>query len=99
LRLIVANRMPPHFGTATAESEEALATAAANGLSDIHRMVAGLCEDAETAHVGVNAFAERTRARFPHVSVASASELAVDIHDMASITDLAQQLAASAAQQ
>jgi hypothetical protein len=53
-----------------------------------------MCEDSERAALGIDGFITRTRGQFADVPAASATELPSDIHDMASIAVLAQQLAA-----
>jgi anion-transporting ArsA/GET3 family ATPase len=99
LRLIVANRMPPRFGSATSTSETERAESGGDGLASVHLLIAGLCDDAETATEGVQSFIKRSELIFPQVAMASATEFASDIHDMASISQLARQLAASPTQQ
>jgi anion-transporting ArsA/GET3 family ATPase len=99
LRLIVANRMPPHFGTSTAAEEHSLAKSQSGDLARVHELIAGLHDHADRADSDIQAFIQRTSAAFPAVSTAFATELATDIHDMDSIGALAQQLAAPPAQQ
>ena len=99
LRLIVSNRMPPRFDALTVASEHALAQATTGDVAIAHELVAGLCEDADLADLGVGAFIHRTKITFPQVEVASATELSTDIHDMESIGTLAHQLAAPPARQ
>jgi len=99
LRLIVSNRMPPRFDALTVASEHALAQATTGDVAIAHELVAGLCEDADLADLGVGSFIHRTKITFPQVEVASATELSTDIHDMESIGTLAHQLAAPPAQQ
>ncbi len=94
LRLVVANRMPPHFGTGTSEDEHRLATESTGALAVAHALLATMQEDAEQADAGITAFLERSRGRFADLSEARANELPSDIHDMESISLLAQQLAA-----
>jgi anion-transporting ArsA/GET3 family ATPase len=99
LRLIVANRMPPHFGTSTAAEEHSLAKSQSGDLARVHELIAGLHDHADRADSDIQAFIQRTSAAFPAVSTAFATELATDIHDMDSIGALAQQLAAPPARQ
>lgn len=93
LRLVVANRMPPRFGTTTSVSERAQASQAQGDEAALHSLMASLCEDAERAETGVGEFVTRTRSVFADVPLASATELPEDIHSMESIAVLAQQLA------
>jgi anion-transporting ArsA/GET3 family ATPase len=99
LKLIVANRMPPHFGTLTATEEHSMAQSQLGDLARVHELIAGLHDDADRADSDIHAFVQRTSAAFPSVSTAFATELATDIHDMDSIGALAQQLAAPPTQQ
>jgi anion-transporting ArsA/GET3 family ATPase len=99
LKLIVANRMPPHFGTLTATEEHSMAQSQSGDLARVHELIAGLHDDADRADSDIQAFIQRTSAAFPAVSIAFATELATDIHDMDSIGALAQQLAAPPSQQ
>ena len=99
LRLIVANRMPPHFGTLTATEEHSMAQSQSGDLARVHELIAGLHDDADRADSDIQAFIRRTSVAFPAVSIAFATELATDIHDMDSIGALAQQLAAPPSQQ
>jgi len=94
LKLVVANRMPPRFGTATADDEHAMAQTESGDLAVVHELIAGLHDDANQADSDIQAFIGRTSATFPAVSRAIATELPTDIHDMDSIAALAQQLAA-----
>jgi hypothetical protein len=52
-----------------------------------------LCEDAENARTGIDAFLERTQVLFPQLNITYANEMPADIHDMDSIAILASQLA------
>ena len=99
LRLVVTNRMPPRFGSTTSEAELRIANATTGEESTAHRVLAGLTLDAERAEQRVDGFVERTRIRFPRVPVVHTTELAVDIHDMESITSLSGQLVPSATRQ
>jgi len=99
LKLIVANRMPPHFGSLTATEEHSMAQSQSGDLARVHELIAGLHDDADRADSDIQAFIQRTSVAFPSVSTAFASELATDIHDMDSIGALAQQLAAPPTQQ
>jgi arsenite-transporting ATPase len=94
LKLIVANRMPPHFGTLTATEEHTMAQSQSGDLARVHELIAGLHDDADRADSDLQAFIQRTSVAFPSVSIAFATELSTDIHDMDSISALAQQLAA-----
>jgi anion-transporting ArsA/GET3 family ATPase len=94
LKLIVANRMPPHFGTLTATEEHTMAQSQSGDLARVHELIAGLHDDADRADSDIQAFIQRTSVAFPSVSIAFATELSTDIHDMDSISALAQQLAA-----
>lgn len=99
LRLIVTNRMPPRFGATTSAAEHAQARASTGDTAVAHHVLAELWEDVEQADLGVNAFLARSTALLGSVDTASATEFATDIHDMRSISLLAQQLAGSAARQ
>ena len=99
LKLIVANRMPPHFGTLTATEDHSMAQSESGDLARVHELIAGLHDEADRADSDIQAFIQRTSVVFPTVSIAFASELATDIHDMDSISALAQQLAAPPTQQ
>lgn len=99
LRLIIANRMPPHFGTMAAGDEHALADISADDLEIVRALVDGLHEDANKADSDIQAFIARTSTAIGSVSLAYATELPTDIHDMDSICALAQQLAAPPVQQ
>lgn len=99
LRLVVANRMPPRFDSASSQQQRAMADAATGSESIARRILADLTLDAERAEERVREFVGRTRDEFPDVAVASTTELAVDIHDMASIGELAAQLARSSDRQ
>jgi anion-transporting ArsA/GET3 family ATPase len=93
LRLLVANRMPPRFGSSTSATEHVRASQSTGDEAALHSLLASLYEDAEQAEAGVDAFVQRTRTTFPEVPLASATELAEDIHSMDSIGVLAHQLA------
>ena len=99
LRLAITNRMPPEFGTTTAAREQELADAASGDEAIAHSIAAGLRADVERSAIGISAFRSRTQSAFPDIEFAAASELASDIHDMASIGVLAQQLAVSESRQ
>ena len=94
LRLVVANRMPPRFGTATSAEERVLAATGTGDEAIAHSVMADLCEDAELASAAMDGFTDHVRERFPDVAVATAAEFASDIHDMRSVLLLAGQLAA-----
>ena len=94
LKMIVANRMPPRFGSATSATEHLAAASATGDLALAHALLAEMCEDSERATTGINDFVDRTRQQFADVPASSATELPSDIHDMASIALVAQQLAA-----
>lgn len=93
LRLVVTNRMPPRFGHTSEHDERMAADQSTGDISVMHHLMAELCADAELAEAGVTAFLDRTQQKFPYVANASATEMPADIHDMASIGTLAQQLA------
>lgn len=93
LRLVVANRMPPDFGAVSPEAEERLATATTGGVGAVHGWLAGLARDAEAAREGSASFLARTHDLFPLAARVEAEEFATDIHDMGSITVLADELA------
>ncbi len=99
LRLIVTNRMPPKFGNTSSSEQYMAATTTVGDESVAHHVLAELWADVETAEAGVHAFLERSSALLGHIDTASATEFATDIHDMASIGLLAQQLAGSAPRQ
>ena len=99
LRLVVTNRMPPRFGHLSEHDERAAASQSSGDTAAMHQLMADLYADAELADSGVNAFLDRTQQKFPEVARASATELPADIHDMGSISALAQQLAADEPQQ
>lgn len=94
LRLIVANRMPPRFGETSSGEQRRLALACEGDERAAREVLADLTEDAERAEARVDGFIERSRALFPGVPVARATEMPTDIHDMASVVGLADQLAA-----
>ena len=93
LRLLVANRMPPRFGSSSSTDEHLRASQSSGEEAALHSLLASMYEDAERAEAGVDAFVQRTRTTFPQVPLASATELAEDIHSMDSIGVLAHQLA------
>jgi anion-transporting ArsA/GET3 family ATPase len=93
LRLVVANRMPPDFGAVSPEAEERLATATTGAVGAVHGWLAGLARDAESAREGSANFLARTHDLFPLAARVEAEEFATDIHDMGSITVLADELA------
>ena len=94
LKMIVANRMPPRFGNTTSEGEHLAATSSSGDSAVAHALLAELCEDAERAELGINGFLTRAQLKFAGVPSCIATEMPSDIHDMDSITALAQQLAA-----
>jgi anion-transporting ArsA/GET3 family ATPase len=94
LKLIVANRMPPRFGSTTSATEHTAATSSNGDIALAHSLLAELCEDAERAEAGINGFLARTRLTFAGVPACTATEMPSDIHDMESVIHLAQQLAA-----
>ncbi len=93
LRLVVANRMPPGFGPDTSGAELDLAAASTGDDAVLHRLVASLNADAETAGAGIDDFSARTLALFPGAPIVRVTELAEDIHSMESIRVLEHQLA------
>lgn len=94
LKMVVANRMPPRFGSATSVSEHLAASSESGDRAAAHALLADMCEDSERAIAGIDGFLTRTREQFADVPASAATELPSDIHDMASIAVLAQQLAA-----
>jgi anion-transporting ArsA/GET3 family ATPase len=99
LKMIVANRMPPRFGTTSSTAEHLAATASSGDTALAHALLAELCEDAERAEEGINGFLDRAQEKFAGVPSSTATEMPSDIHDMESIVVLAQQLAAPQARQ
>jgi anion-transporting ArsA/GET3 family ATPase len=99
LRLIVTNRMPPRFGKGTSSDHKSLAESATGDDATFHLVMASLLDDAERAERAVHDFVTAAHMSFANVPVASATELAEDIHSMQSIEVLAQQLAVSDSQQ
>ncbi|MEI8285824.1 MAG: ArsA-related P-loop ATPase [Actinomycetes bacterium] len=95
LGLIVTNRMPPRFGDSSSSTEQTAAASTSGDLAVAHHVLAELWRDVEQAEAGVQAFLSRTNSLLGAVDTASATEFATDIHDMASIGLLAQQLAAT----
>ena len=93
LKVVVANRMPPKFGSESSSAELELAQNSERDISALHTLTAQLNSDAEHAEEGITEFVQRTHGHFPDVPVARANELAEDIHSMVSIGALAQQLA------
>lgn len=93
LRLIVANRMPPTFGSTSAAQERELAATTFGDTALAHALLADMTHEAEEASAKVIEFISRTRTIFPNAATAQATEQAVDIHDMESIGTLADQLA------
>ena len=94
LRMIVANRMPPRFGTTTSSIEQLAATTSSGDIALAHSLLAELCIDADRAEAGIDGFLARARQTFAEVPSCIATEMPSDIHDMESIVLLAQQLAA-----
>lgn len=99
LRLIVANRMPPRFGSSGSSEQRALADTATGDEAIARALLADLLLDAERAESRVESFIQRSRARFPGVPVVRATELPGDIHEMASIEVLGRQLVDHTARQ
>ena len=95
LRLVVMNRVPPDFGAESSEAELKMAEHATGDVAVMHRLLAEMCADAERAEDRLRAFDARTRSSFPGVAVARASEMPTDIHDMAAIEALVDELVAS----
>ncbi len=93
LRVVVANRMPPRFGSLSPSQERERAASSSGDLAVLHSLAADLNDDAERAETGIADFVTRTRDRFPGVPVARATELAEDIHSMPTIGVLSRQLA------
>ena len=94
LRLVVANRMPPRFGTGTSADERARSVATTGEESLAHSILADLREDAELADSAIGTFADSLHRNFPRAPISTATEFPTDIHDMASVVRLAEQLAA-----
>lgn len=92
LPLLVANRMPPRFGGSTSEQHAALAAGASGDIARAHLVMSRLMLDHERAAAGIADFVERTMRKFPGVAVVSADEFASDIHDIAAMEALADQL-------
>lgn len=92
LRLVVANRMPPRFGSSHSTEQRALAGRSSGDEAIARMLLADLLDDAERAESRVGSFVERSRDRFPGVPVVHATELPGDIHEMASVEVLARQL-------
>ena len=92
LRFVVTNRMPPVFGDTTVERERVLASSTDGDVAIAHRLLADLTADAEGARVRVGDFVRRARRSHPRLDVAAADEMAVDIHDLASVARLADSL-------
>ncbi len=88
LRIMVANRMPPRFGTMTAD--EALTRSREDGpFADAYANLATLTHEADVADAVINTFVSPYKAS---IVVSRAYERADDIHDMAGITQLASDL-------
>jgi anion-transporting ArsA/GET3 family ATPase len=94
LRMIVANRMPPRFGTTTSSIEQLAASASSGDIALAHSLLAELCIDADRAEAGIDGFLARAQQTFAEVPSCVSTEMPSDIHDMESIAVLAQQLAA-----
>ena len=97
LRHVVTNRMPPVFGDTTSDRERELAASTTRDLAVAHRLLADLTADAEGARARVDEFVRRARDGHPRLDVAAAEEMAVDIHDLASVALLADRLCGSVA--
>lgn len=95
LKLVVTNRMPPTFGARSSESERELAEMASGDIATMHRVLADMCVDAERASIRIEEFRRQTLDRFAGVPFAPVNEMATDIHDMASVIALADELVAS----
>lgn len=99
LRLAITNRMPPRFGDTSAARERDAAASTSDDLSVAHLLAASLWDDVERSEVGISLFRQRTQTAFPDIGFAVAHELSTDIHEMTSIVNLAEQLAASPSRQ
>lgn len=99
LRLAITNRMPPRFGDTSAARERDAAASTSGDLSVAHLLAASLWDDVERSEVGISLFRQRTQTAFPDIGFAVAHELSTDIHEMTSIVNLAEQLAASPSRQ
>lgn len=97
LGIVVANRMPPMFGVNSSQRERELAASTSGDVAVAHRLLADLTADAEGARSRVGKFLEDARAAHPMLAVASADEMAVDIHDLDSVSQLADDLCAGLA--
>lgn len=95
LRLAITNRMPPRFGNTSAAHERKTAASTSGDISVAHLLAASLWDDVERSEVGISSFRQRTQTAFPEIGFAVAHELSSDIHEMTSIVNLAEQLAAS----
>ncbi|MFM8626469.1 MAG: ArsA family ATPase [Actinomycetota bacterium] len=89
LRTVVLNRMPPVFGDVTSAEAHRIAASSTGDTAVVHRLLADLTADAEGARDRTGMFLERARRAHPSISVATAAEMAVDIHDLDSIATLA----------
>ena len=91
LRIMIANRMPPRFGSLTADA--ALARSREPGpLSDAYANLAVLTHEADVADAIIDTFISPYA---PDIVVSRANERSDDIHDMAGITQLASELTRS----
>ena len=92
----VANRMPPRFGSTTSHEELDRAQRSHGDETTARRVIAELLADAETATERLRAFLSESQQRHPRMTSVFATERSDDIHDMASIHHLANELAGSA---
>ena len=99
LHVAIANRMPPRFGASTSEEERTLANSATGDEAIARQVVAELLADAEAAQHRVSGFLAQSREVHPRMASINVFERSDDIHDMASIHDLANELAAPVAAQ
>lgn len=89
LRVVVANRMPPVFGTIGSGEARRIAADSTGDAAVAHRLLADLASDAEGARERVDGFVARSRRAHPGISTATAEEMAVDIHDLDAVARLA----------
>jgi anion-transporting ArsA/GET3 family ATPase len=90
LRVIIANRMPPRFGTMTADNADNLAQQAGPLASAYHNL-ALLSREADHADAIISTFIDTAVAK--STVIARANERADDIHDLHGIVQLAEQIA------
>jgi anion-transporting ArsA/GET3 family ATPase len=91
LRILIANRMPPRFGSITAD-DASIKSRDSGPLSDAYANLAVLTREADIADAVIQTFVSPYEA---DVVVSHAYERADDIHDMAGIAQLANDLTGS----